>query len=1105
MSDHFRPIDAEALAAWVFDELRRAGSVFGVPREAFFTPRAADRFTQTLYGQRLETPFGVAAGPHSQLAQNIVVAWLCGARFIELKTVQVLDELDVPKPCIDMQDEGYNVEWSQELRIGQSLEEYLRAWVLIHALHRQLGFPGEPGVIFNMSVGYDLAGVRSPKVDGFLDAMADGGERLAELVEIVARHAPDIRQITVPRRISDNVTLSTMHGCPPDEVGRISEHLLRERGLHTTVKLNPTLLGPDGVRGLLAGLGYRDVHVPDSAFGHDLRYADALSLLRGLGATAAERALTLGVKLTNTLEVENRRDRFDRSQQTMYLSGRPLHAIGVNVARRLRGDLGPDLLMSFAGGADAFNAADLLRCGFRTVTTCSDLLRYGGYLRLRQYLDKTAEVLEDLGVHGIDELAADAPAHLAAYAERVAHAPELHKHTFDRERTKTSRALGAFDCVVAPCADECPVHQQVPRYMALVREGRWAEAAVVARVDNPMTAVLGRACDHKCQQTCVRTHLDEPLAIREIKRAIASRERTLAYRSPERSRPKVAVVGAGPLGLGVARFLGEAGYPVTVYEARDRVGGMVAGSIPAYRSPQDVVAQDVDRVRALGVQLETGVRVGRELPVAALRARGFRYVVVGAGAQLGLPLGIPGESSAGVIDGLDLLRRVREGRFVDLGERVGVVGGGDVAMDCARTAARLTGRPATVIYRRTRHEMPAQREEVADLLAEGNTLVELAAPLEVVAEDGRVAALRCQRMALGPADASGRRRPVPVAGETFDLPLDALIVAIGQRPDLGALAGEGVALAPSGYVAVDAQTGETSVPGLFAGGDVAGSGPATIVAALGDAKRIAAEIRRREEGLDPRAVTWPAPRPAPVPRGPERAALLLKRATRRWRQAVPHRDASDRRGFEEVIQTMTPEQAAAEASRCVSCERLCSTCVGVCPNLAFLTWDTEAVDLSLAAWRRLAGAVERRPDVRFRVSQPHQVAVFNPFCNACGNCATFCPTAGQPYRDKPRLFLHEDELAAESDNAFQLRDEAGRPSIRGRFRGEDHALTLDDGAVAYRSPAVRATLDPRDLSVRDVVLDGLAEGAEVDLRPAATLWTLLVGLRASAPWLPVAS
>ena len=358
MSDRFHPLSMEQLTSWVFTELEQKGSVFSIPASAVFAPRPDHRFRRRELGVELDTPWGVAAGPHTQMAQNIVAAWLAGARLIELKTVQTLDELEVNKPCIDVEDEGYNVEWSQELRVHQSFDEYLRAWVLVHALHRALGFPGErPGVVFNMSVGYNLEGIRRPNVQWYLDAMADASAWLPAYVDVVARRFPAVREVAIPARISDSVTLSTMHGCPPDEIERISQYLIEERGLHTTVKCNPTLLGAERVRGIVnEELGYRDVPIPDEAFGHDLRWEDAVPMFERLRAAAAGRGVAFGLKLSNTLEVRNWRGVFDRDP-TMYLSGRALHAVTVNLAARIGDAFEGSMPLSFAGGADAFNAA----------------------------------------------------------------------------------------------------------------------------------------------------------------------------------------------------------------------------------------------------------------------------------------------------------------------------------------------------------------------------------------------------------------------------------------------------------------------------------------------------------------------------------------------------------------------------------------------------------------------------------------------------------------------------------------------------------------------------------------------------------------------------
>ena len=298
MSDRFHPISMEQLTDWVFTELEEKDSLFNVPRSAFFVPKADDRFRLHKYGVDLDTPFGVAAGPHTQMAQNIIVSWLVGARLIELKTIQTLDELDVSKPCIDVEDEGYNVEWSQELKVFESFDEYLRAWVLIHALHHKFGWHGaRPGMVFNMSVGYNLEGMLKPNVQWYFDTMADASDYLPAFVDIVAERYPAVREIDIPTQLSDTITLSTMHGCPPDEIEKISLYLLEERGLHTSVKCNPTLLGPDRVRGIINdALGFDDVPVPDEAFGHDLKYVDAVPMFHNLRRVAAARGLTNRVR-----------------------------------------------------------------------------------------------------------------------------------------------------------------------------------------------------------------------------------------------------------------------------------------------------------------------------------------------------------------------------------------------------------------------------------------------------------------------------------------------------------------------------------------------------------------------------------------------------------------------------------------------------------------------------------------------------------------------------------------------------------------------------------------------------------------------------------------
>jgi putative selenate reductase len=1046
MSDLFRPISVDQLACWLFTELDDQNSAFGIPKQYFFAPDPTARYRVEVFGQSLDTPFGPAAGPHSQMAQNIIAAWLCGARYIELKTVQTLDELDVSKPCIDMEDEGYNVEWSQELKVHESFEEYLRAWVLIHALHHKLGHPGGTPALFNLSVGYDLAGIRQPNMQWFLDNIADCSERKAAIIDAVARYYPAVHDIDIPDRISDNVTLSTMHGCPPGEIESICKYLLEERQLHTLVKCNPTLLGPDRVREIInRDLGFSDVVVPDIAFEHDLKYDDALPMLGRLQTVANDHGREFGIKLSNTLEVENRRNVFSPTEKMMYLSGRPLHAVTVQLAAMLAEAFNGTLPMSFSAGASCYNAANLLEAGMQTVTVCSDLLKTGGYLRLLDYIKAVEHVSID------SDLSLD---NLRRYADEVSVDPDNMKSEFVTSGSKTNRSLEPFDCTRAPCVEVCPLHQKVPQYMTEVCRDDIAAAQHIVHADNPLPCTLGRICDHVCEQACVRTHLDEPVAIRDIKRFIVDRE-TAAAQAPAAAPlgRKVAIIGAGPGGLSAAIELARGGCQVEVFEEQAYAGGMVGGVVPEYRLPRAVFAQDYAALEELGVPIHFNTRVGRDLTLSQLRNDGFDDIAIMAGAQLGRTLALEGADSDGVVDALHFLRQSKEQQTLDVGTHVGIIGAGDTAMDCARVAWRQGDRKVTLIYRRTIDQMPADREEISQLLEEGIDVLELARPERLVIKDGRLQALRCKRMQLtDDRDASGRRVAVDVTDADFNIPLDTLILAISQHALLDFLEDQPIALNDRGYIEVDPQTCETSIPGIYAGGDVANDGPATIVKAAAAGKAIANTILHKSvpvtllKNMESEAGSlYPSGNKVT---GTDMAAMLRRRSQRERRIRAPQTNVAERQNFNEVMLTYSPEQARTEAARCLDCHTYCSICVGVCPNLALFTYTTDQCE------------------------QHYQVAVLADLCNECGNCTTFCPTSGAPYRNKPRLYVNREDFEAQQDNAFMIFHDSDRWAIEARFDGATRHFELNE---------------PQDSADRQ----------------ETAMYTILKGVQQSMPFLPM--
>lgn len=463
------------------------GSCFDLPSRSFHRQAPGLDLGVSFHRERAANAVGPAAGPQSQLAQNIVLSYLAGGRVMELKTVQINDQLRIPRPCIDATNVGYNIEWSQELRLPASLAEYVKAWALIWALRRAdlgLGLSTAHGdFLFDMSVGYDLDGIRSAPVQAFLDGMLDATAGIDELFDSwpvdLLSWRPD--REAVPNQISTCVTLSTFHGCPAEEIERICEHLLTSVGVHVVVKLNPMLLGYEAVCELLQDkLGYRAIRPHRESFERDLQWNDSLGLVRRLQSVAHKRGLVFGAKFSNTLVVENHRAFFPSTEKLMYLSGAPLHVLTFELCRRFREAFGAPLPISFSAGVDSRNYADCVASGFVPVTTCTDLLKPGGYGRLPRYLDNLASRMRERGVSNVadfilaesgrteraSDLSAESLASALHRASLQNHAAAARRVLADPRYTAANnsavpRRLGTklwfFDCVSCDkCIPVCP-------------------------------------------------------------------------------------------------------------------------------------------------------------------------------------------------------------------------------------------------------------------------------------------------------------------------------------------------------------------------------------------------------------------------------------------------------------------------------------------------------------------------------------------------------------------------------------------------------------------------------------------------------------------------
>ena len=878
MSELMIPIPFKQLMNWITAEYAREGSVFGVYRP--YT--AGEKSLPIFGGEKIETPFGPAAGPNTQLAQNIIAGYFAGARFFELKTVQKMDGAElaacISRPCILAEDECYNCEWSTELTVPQAFEEYVKGWFACKILAKVYGLGDPDGFIFNMSVGYDLDGIKGPKIDKYLQEMKDASgtpiyqECKRVLKELFPAEADFVDGIGP--QISDSVTVSTLHGCPPDEIERIATYLLTEKRLHTFVKCNPTILGYETARSILDGMGYDYIAFDEHHFNEDLQYSDAIPMFRRLLALAESKGLEFGLKLSNTFPVDVKQN--ELPSQEMYMAGKSLFPLTIEMARRISREFGGKLRLSYSGGADFFNIDKLFACHIWPITMATTELKPGGYQRFKQIGEKL-EALRFEPFTGVDTEKVEALA-LAVRSDR-----HHVKAVKPLPRRKLFQKVPLTDCFTAPCKGGCPIGQDIPEYMELCRQGKYAKALEVILEKNPLPFITGTICAHHCMDKCTRNFYDQSVQIRAAKLAAAERGydqvmASLQTPAPVLNGKKAAIIGGGPTGMAAAYFCARAGIPTTLFEKEAALGGIVRHVIPAFRISDAAIEKDAALMRKMGVD----VRLNTPAPsVEELKAQGYTHILFAVGAWKAGSLRITGN----VKPVIAWMRDVKAGKIEKLG-RVAVVGGGNTAMDAARLALRAGAESSTLVYRRTKKYMPADAEELELAMADGVQFLELVSPVEQ--RDGK---LICKRMRLGEPDASGRRSPVETE-EIVEIPCDTVISAVGEKVDAEFLASCGIET--DGRGCPDFQT---NLENVYTAGD-AFRGPATVVEGIADAAAFAG------------AVT-----------GEKREARIPCHARASRESAIAKKG-------------ILCESAKREGDRCLSCNVVCQTCADVCPNRA---------------------------------------------------------------------------------------------------------------------------------------------------------------------------
>lgn len=888
MGDRMTPIPFSRLLEWVLLEKKKENCVFGI-NDPFVKD---NNNVLSLFGEKLETPFGPAAGPHTQLAQNIIAAYYSGSRFFELKTVQILDGEDLPvsKPCILAEDEGYNCEWSTELRVPDAFDEYVKAYFILKVISKEWGLGDSDGFIFNMSVGYDLKGIKSEKINRFIDGLMDASDTpiWKECIESLLSSVGNFEKVDkdfimdISPKVCTSVTISTLHGCPPEEIESIASYLLKEKHLNTFVKCNPTLLGYEEARRLMNLMGYDYLEFGDFHFKNDLQMEDAIPMLERLMELADSLKLEFGVKLTNTFPVDVKENQLP--SQEMYMSGKPLGVLSLSVALKLSEAFDGRLRISYSGGADYFNIERIFDAGIWPITMATYFLKPGGVKRGKQI----AQMLDSMEYREFEKIDVEK---LKELIKDILEDKHYQKGEYPKGTRKLKKKVPLWDCFTSPCSGQCPINQDVPAYVKLVGEGRYLEALRVITSKNPLPFITGTICSHTCMSKCMRGFYEGPVSIRDVKLIAAEngyREILEELKPSDRLKgKKVAVVGGGPAGIAASFFLAREGANVTVFEKKDTIGGIITNVVPEFRIASERVNKDVELARKLGVEFITNRNIE---DLNELKEEGYEHIILAVGAYKPQSLGIPSENEMNAIDFLERCRKSPES--INAGRAVAVVGAGNTAMDAARAALRLQGvEKVYLVYRRTRRYMPADEEELELALKEGVIFKELLAP-----EAQRNGILLCRQMELGEPDASGRRKPVPTE-KTEEVPADLVVASLGERVDGSFYTALGLTVDVKGCPVLDPETMESTVNGIYVVGDGA-KGPATVVEAIRDARKAADAIGSMKVS-----------EPVTIEGGYERSV--------------------SKRGI--ILESSCYEN---EDNRCLECGSFCGVCTEVCPNRA---------------------------------------------------------------------------------------------------------------------------------------------------------------------------
>ncbi len=955
MESGMNPLSLEELVFSIFSEYLRSGNIFNINSNYFYKPSGKAR--KIFFGNHIDLPIGVAAGPHTQLAQNIITSFLTGARVIELKTVQDNDNIQVDKPCISAVDEGYNVEWSTELKIGQALEEYLKAYLLILVLKEILDLKPElyetnnqidDGFIFISSVGYSYNGIRSDKVNNFLNQLSGKGDLLKELtirlIELLGKPLSKkfsksigkefpfkiLEKIaTESKQISNIVTLSTMHGTKPEEIESIIKYLIVEKKLNTILKVNPTLLGYQKVKSILHSHGFGDIKILHDSFDNDLYLEKAFEIVDRSLSKAQERKLNFGIKVSNTLATVNKTK---MKGDFAYLSGRALFPISFELAEVFRKRF-KNLSISFSAGINQDNVKEVLKSGIYPLTIVTDILKPGGYYRLY-----TTAMASDFHFQLKYKKINASEISTGEMYQKIIENP-----FFPLGQKVVSSKLPLFDCFIAPCTYSCPINQDVPAYLRFIENKDYNSAIRVIFSKNPLPFITSTICVHYCTFNCTRRYYDKSIKIREqklfaskkgfnyLKDYIISEKKNIV-----KNNIKVAVVGAGPAGISAANFLARAGFDVTIFEKEELPGGIVATTIPNFRIKKQRIKNDIELLKLLDVKIENK----KIEKISELKNEGYKHIIVAIGSDMPKQLKLE-YADGNILDSIGFLRKYNKREKINPGKNVVIVGGGNSAIDAARAAVRIPGvKRVTIVYRRTENELPADREEYENACFDGISFRMLRQPVSY-----KNKTLTCEIMQLSDKDRDkdGRKISEPT-GKYEILKADSLIVAIGEDIDRDWFI-------KNDLLSTDSKNFNKDDEIYFVGDCL--NGPSSVVEAIASAQKVVNQIFEKNNIKED---------------------IFSQSIPRDSLKSIDEKSLYNR--------GKTQKEIKEDFKRCLNCDLYCSRCVDVCPNRAnrVIPYSSESF------------------------SNYFQIIHLDYLCNECGNCETFCPYEGSPYKDKFTIF-----------------------------------------------------------------------------------------------------